>query len=294
MNFTDQAEKYMTDIAQDVRPATLHVYRSILDSQLIPAIGGEELSSIGNATAKRLVQTLSGKGLRPATVRLAVGVMKAVLASAVHEDGPRAGDPLFPVQWNAKFIKAPKVGEQKAPVCALESAQTALTCSQGQIKVLIALLGGTGLRIGEALAVTVQNGAGNVWDAATATITVGATQTPSGLQNEPKTTAGKRVIDLPASLNDLLCSLVRPAGQLLFTIHERTARRHLAKLGVHGFHSMRRMRLKHLDNQNVPRSLVKFWAGHAAGDVTERYMRGGAEMTERKDWTEKAGLGFQL
>jgi integrase len=290
MDFQTQAEKYMSDIAEDVRPATLHVYRSILDAQLLPAIGRVELEGIGNKTAKMLVLRLSAAGLSPATIRLAVTVMKQVLASATNEEG----DILHPRQWNPKFIKAPKVSGQKAPVMGLDGTQDALGRSDGQIRALVALLGGTGLRIGEALAVTVQNGPGNVWDAATATITIKATQTPSGLQNTPKTDAGNRVVDLHPSLNNALCSLLRPEGQLLFTISERTARRKLAALGIPGFHSMRRMRITHLESVNVPRMLVKFWAGHAAGDITERYTKVGAEVATRKDWTERAGLGFQL
>jgi integrase len=288
--FREQAEKYMLDIASDVRPATLHVYRSMLDAQLLPALGEEALEGIGNKTAKMLVQRLTSAGKSPATIRLAVCLMKQVLASATNDEG----DALFPRQWNAKFIKAPKVSDQKAPVCALEGTQKALMCSEGHIRALVALLGGSGLRIGEALAVTVQNGPGNVWDARTATITVGATQTPSGLQNEPKTDAGKRVIDLHANLNRLLTELGRAPGERLFPISYRTALRKLKGLGVPGCHSMRRMRLTYLDSQNVPRSTVEYWAGHAAANVTERYLKGGAEIAQRKDWTERAGLGFQL
>lgn len=288
--FREQAEKYMLDIASDVRPATLHVYCSMLDAQLLPALGEEELGSIGNKTAKMLVQRLTAAGKSPATIRLAVCLMKQVLASATNDEG----DALFPRQWNAKFIKVPKVTDQKAPVCALESAQRAFTCSEGQIRVLVALLGGSGLRIGEALAVTVQSGFGNVWDSLGATITVGATQTPSGLQNEPKTDAGRRVVDLHPSLNALLLSLARAPGERLFPISYRTALRKLKGLGVPGCHSMRRMRLTYLDSQNVPRSTVEYWAGHAAVGITERYLKGGNEIAQRKDWTERAGLGFQL
>lgn len=292
--FREQAEKYLAEIASDVRPATLHVYRSILDARLIPAIGGDDLSSIGNATAKSLVLALQKAGLSPATIRLAVTLMKQVLASAVVESGPNAGDALYQRQWNAKFIKAPKVSDQRVPVCALEGAGAAVACSTGQIAALIALLGGTGLRVGEALAVRVQKGAGNVWDPVGATITVTSTETPSGLQDEPKTRAGNRTVDLSKALNDFLCGLGRPEGEPLFTMSERTARRALAKLGIPGFHSLRRMRITYLEGISAPRMLVKYWAGHAAGDITERYTKVGSEIAQRKDWSERAGLGFQL
>jgi integrase len=288
--FREQAECYILDIASDVRPATLHVYRSILDAQLIPAIGGMELEGIGNKTAKMLVGRLTEARLSPATIRLAVTVMKQILASATDDEG----DPLYPRQWNSKFIKAPKVSGQKAPVMALEGTSEAIAKADPQTRALIALLGGTGLRIGEALAISVGEGIGNVWNASDATITIRATQTPSGLQNEPKTAAGRRVVDLHPSLNEVLCSLGRPAGQPLFTLSHSTARRRLTALGVPGFHSMRRMRITHLQNKNTPLMLIKFWVGHAAGDISEKYTKFGAEIESRKDWVNTAGLGFNL
>lgn len=80
----------------------------------------------------------------------------------------------------------------------------------------------------------------------------------------------------------------------MFTISERTLRQRLAELGIPGFHSLRRYRITHLQGQNVPATLTKFWAGHAAGDVTERYTKVGAQIEERRTWSEKAGLGFSL
>jgi hypothetical protein len=80
----------------------------------------------------------------------------------------------------------------------------------------------------------------------------------------------------------------------LFTMSERTLRRRIEELGIHGFHSMRRFRITHLQGENVPQMLTKFWAGHAASDQTEKYTKMGAQIQERKDWAGKAGLGFQL
>jgi integrase len=154
-------------------------------------------------------------------------------------------------------------------------------------------LAGTGLRIGEALAI----GQGNTWDPEAGTVTVAGTLADGAFQPAPKTKAGKRVVDLPPEANVLLKALYPTEDArkgTLFPFSEDTYRRRFATLGIHGFHSLRRFRITHLQSQSVPTSLVKFWAGHAAGDITERYTKMGTQILERKAWSERAGLGFQL
>lgn len=80
----------------------------------------------------------------------------------------------------------------------------------------------------------------------------------------------------------------------MFTSSEDNLRRQLVVLNIPGFHSLRRFRITHLQSMNVPTVLTKFWAGHAASDMTERYTKMGAQIEERRIWSEKAGLGFQL
>jgi len=288
MTFAEQAEAYLADIASVARPNTLHVYRSILDNRILPAIGRLDLAEVDNKTAKQLVGRLTEAHLSPATIGLAVTLMKQVVKSAV--DG--RGNPLHPVQWNSDYIKAPSISSdsQKAPITPLGTLQAALGTTSGDIRVLIALLASTGLRINEALAV----GCGNVWDPEAGTITVSGTLVDGTFQPNPKTKAGKRVVDLTPEVNNLLRSTFQNRECRLFSATERTYRRAFAVLGIHGFHSLRRFRITHLQLSNVPESLVKFWAGHAAKGTTERYTKVGNEISSRKDWSEKAGTGFSL
>lgn len=164
------------------------------------------------------------------------------------------------------------------------------TNSNRELACLVALLASTGLRINEALAI----GCGNVWDPEAGTISVSGTLVEGVFQPSPKTKAGKRVVDLTPEVNGLLYSLFANHEGRLFTATERTYRRAFAALGIHGFHSLRRFRITHLQLSNVPESLVKFWAGHAAKDITGRYTKVGGEIAARKDWSEKAGTGFSL
>ena len=128
MTFAQQAEAYLADIAGVARPNTLHVYRSILDNRINPAIGGLDLAEVDNKTAKSLVSRLAEAHLSPATINLAVTLMKQVVKSAV--DG--RGNCLYPVVWNADYIKAPSIdpNSQKAPIATREQIENAIRLLQ--------------------------------------------------------------------------------------------------------------------------------------------------------------------
>jgi len=157
-------------------------------------------------------------------------------------------------------------------------------------------LGGTGLRIGEALALRVgpDDGINSFWSTQMGTLTIRTTMVNGQIQPNTKTKAGTRIVDLDPSLCSFLCAQFAGCEGRLFHCSESTLRRRLTALGIPGFHSLRRFRITHLQGNNVPGTLIKFWAGHAASDVTERYTKIGSQIEERRSWSEKAGLGFQL
>ena len=295
MTFKTQSEAFMSEIASrksdPVRTNTLHVYRSLLEARILPFLGKEDMVNVNNRTVKALVAHLTEGGLSPATITLAVSLVKQVVKSAVDENG----DQLYPRTWNSRFIDAPRLdpASQKAPTCPIPAIRAGLDTTSGEVRVLVALLAGTGLRINECLALTRED-----WDAAASTLKVHSTMVRGKLQGETKTKAGTRVVDLNPALNQLLHSLFANreswTDDRLFLTGERTLRRRIAELGIPGFHSLRRFRITHLQSQNVPTTLTKFWAGHASGDMTERYTKMGAQIEERKTWSEKAGLGFTL
>jgi len=294
MNFRQQAEQFMSEIADRTRPNTVQVYRSLLNARILPAIGGVEMADVNNKTAKMLVGRLTEAQLSPATITLAVTLVKKIVKSAVDEEGKR----LYPVEWNPDFIRAPKVDPdaQNTPVSTPQTLGEALGATNGEVRGLIALLAGTGLRIGEALALRVgpDNGRDSLWNPDLATLTIRTTLVRGRVQDGPKTRAGKRTVDLDPSLNSFLIGQLGTEPGPVFKMKPSTLRRRVEAQGIHGFHSMRRFRITHLQGSSVPSTLVKFWAGHAAEDTTERYTKFGADIQVRKDWSEKAGLGFQL
>ena len=61
------------------------------------------------------------------------------------------------------------------------------------------------------------------------------------------------------------------------------------------FHSFRRFRSEVLRKNRVLWQLEKFWLGHAARDISDRYAEGlSNDLQWRKEVAQKTGLGFAL
>lgn len=292
MNFREQAEQYLADAASEVRQNTLTSYRSMLHANVIPFLGEEDLANVDSATAKSLKDHLVEKGLSPATIGLAVWLMTEVVEHATDARGNRLYNP----GWNWKFIKMPRKVNQKAPIAPIEAVQEAISATLGGTQALIGLLAGSGLRIGEALALTtIDDGKSNLWDPARGTVLVRATIVGGKLQPAPKTESGNREINLDPALNTFLLKHFTQNTGILFPLSKWTYERRFRAAGLnYGFHSLRRFRQTHLESVGIARMLMKYWTGHAGSDITERYIKFGPKMEERKQKAAEAGLGFQL
>jgi hypothetical protein len=66
------------------------------------------------------------------------------------------------------------------------------------------------------------------------------------------------------------------------------------KISKPGFHCFRRFRNTHLRNSLCPDGLLKFWMGHAAKDMSDRYDRVREDVQFRRDVAKSLGVGFEL
>jgi integrase len=264
----------------------------LLHARIQPALGALPVEDIRNGVLKTFFAAQS-KEVKPPTLQAMFNLIKQIVESAVDAEGER----LYPQSFNLDFIDIPRVkpADQDAPVATREGIQQAISRAKDVEKALYALLAGSGLRISEALSlmVGVDDGASNFWDFTGRTIVI----------RKSKTAAGIRQVDLAPELNAFLVKLLCKklwqstvdSTRPIFSRRLQSAYEKLEATGIlDGFHSFRRFRLTHLDGAGVPRGLVKFWAGHSAKDVTERYIRAGEGIAERKAWAAKAGLGFEL
>jgi hypothetical protein len=61
-----------------------------------------------------------------------------------------------------------------------------------------------------------------------------------------------------------------------------------------GFHAFRRFRNTFLRNSLCPDGLLKFWMGHAAKDMSDRYDRVREDVQFRRDAARSLGVGFEV
>ena len=275
---------------EPAKAKTLKAYRSYLDNWVIPYLGKMNLRDVENGTLKAFVAQIHPH-LAPTTVTAVVGLVKKIVASAVDPNGNQ----LYPRTWNNEFIDLPVVRDEdvNAPTIEGNALQQAFSASRPGDKALYALLAGSGLRIGEALALRRSD-----WDAQAGTFCVKSTLLQDGtIQESPKTEAGFRQVDVTRELNQYLISNLsaKNDNDRIFPVEMRTAYNHLKQNGITtGFHSFRRFRITHLASQNVPSGIISYWAGHSAANITERYQKFENDIAVRKEWCEKAGLGFEL
>lgn len=282
------------------RKNTARIYQSYIDTWIVPVLGKMELSRVDNPEGKILVQKMTERGLRPATVNGVLNCLKAIVSSATDAKG----NEMYPRTWNSDFMDTPVIDGQDSPVIGSQSLLEAISRADGQDKALYGLLAGTGLRIGEALSLSTLPDTGkSFWDADSRVIHVRSTvnhQTQE-IQDAPKTAAGIRQVDVHPILNEFLCRhWLWHSGGLLFQKDSRplvysTVLRRMHENGIpEAFHAFRRFRLTHLESENVPPTLIKYWAGHAAANVTEKYVKMGQNVEVRRRECERAGLGFEL
>jgi integrase len=304
--FRQQAERWMNHIQTrkrtPVSAATAAGYRSYLKNWLNPNLGDLPLSAVDNKAAKELVAKLHVADLAPKTIVEIVGAMKEVVASAIDGDGRR----MFPREWNHEYMDVPVVDPKKQHRPTLTPAQVSevIKKAEGHYRALYALLAGTGLRIGEALAVKLDPYSEDHTTISSDCKTIYVRKSARGTKEQkPKTDNAIRSVDLCEPLAAFLKEFAgdRRSGFLfrsdsgLPLLQSNIIRDSLNKLNVQGFHTFRRFRTSQLRKSRVPWDLEKFWIGHASKDVTDKYAEQLREDVEyRWEWAEKVGLGFEL
>jgi integrase len=305
MNIARQSKIFIDQLANrkraPVKPRTLHAYQSYLRSWIIPEVGAVDLSQFENGAMKKFVAKLTTADLAPATVVSIANCVKEIVASAVDANGNQ----LYPRPWNNDFIDLPIVNQrdQKAPVITRLALETAISGAQGRFKPLYTILAGTGLRISESMALQAgpDDGRGSFWLPEHGKLVIRG-QMQNGQFLAPKTPAGFREVDISEDLNRVLQNINASEHSLLFaneTRHEsghfmRQAYAAAAKDGIPGFHSLRRFRVTRLREVGTPEDILKFWIGHSSKDISDRYSKLAQNTALRKEWAQRAGLGFDL
>jgi integrase len=295
--FRAQAEQWIASLStrrrKPVKPATISGWQHSLDKWVLPNLGDLLLADVGNAALKGLIDKMSCAGRSPQTIVTHSKVVKMVVASAVNAEG----EEVYPRKWNHNFVGMPIVDptNQHRPTVTQAELQGIRAAIKPRYTVLVELLAGTGLRIGEALGLKTDDLTSecrvlhvrrSIWH---------------GREQTPKTENAVRVIDVPEQLAQVLREYVAGKSGYLFStrngtpLSSRNVHRALHAAGATcGFHSFRRYRAAVLRKAQVPEDLIGLWLGHARS-LTDRYATQLREdVAYRSEWCERAGLGFQL
>src|SRR5258706_11525684 len=133
-----------------MKPATIAGYKCGVE-WLIPRIGNLPLANIKNATAKELVAKMKDAGLADKSIVSYFQVLQSVVASAVNDEGEQ----IHPRKWDSHFIGLAVVNpkKQNRPTRTAKEVEQIIAHAQGRGHVLLSLLAGRGVRIGEALSI---------------------------------------------------------------------------------------------------------------------------------------------
>jgi len=303
ISFKAQGEIWLRSLANRKRnpleQTTIETRRYALDKWIYPFLDGKFVADVNNLTKRDFVEHISC--LAPATIRDYSNIVKAVVASALNENGEQ----LFPRTWNEEFIDAPLVKHQKQPSTTEEGMEGILREAMGQYRILYALLAGCGpLRAGEALGLEIDKH----FSADFRTLHIRQKAKRGVIQPYLKTQNGERDVDLCSALVTMLKEFIgiRTSGLLFSTstggqlLQANTLQDSLhpilRKLSHEkgGFNIFRRFRITQLKKSDCPEALQHFWSGHAPTHVSERYTKLLLNRDYRLDWAEKIGMGFGL
>ncbi len=304
VTFRKQGEWWLNHIQhrkrRPIKPATLIGFRSYLKNWINPNIGDVPLSSVNNLVAKNLVTTMMDAGLSPKMCSNVIQVVKMVVASAVNENG----EAIHSRTWNHEFMDLPEVRNQRQPSHSSEALTAIVSASQGREQMLYVLLGGSGMRHGEALGLEIDkhiSGDGS-------TLYIRQKVWNGRIQPFLKTENGLRDIDLHPEIAAMLKRFIgtRTSG-LLFRSRNGfpLLQSNVLRLSLHpllrqlglptsGAHAFRRYRTTWLRKQHAPEDLTRFWLGHSNKSVTDGYSKLKDDLAFRRKVAEQIGFGFEL
>jgi len=153
ITFADYAKTWISTYqgrtSRGIRPETVADYGRDLDKDAIPFLGRLRLSEIEPRDIKAYAAHIQGRGVRPATVRLAIAPVRALLATAL-EDGlirtnPAAGLRIATVDQTGPESEKPKALTE-------DELRRLLSHVPDRWQLFVELVAHTGLRIGEAVA----------------------------------------------------------------------------------------------------------------------------------------------
>jgi integrase len=173
------------------KPSAVRGYEQVIRERLVEEFGPVRLADLQRADLQRFADRLLGAGLSPSRIRNVLMPLRVIFRRAV-EDGIVAVNP-------TANLRLPAVRGTRDRIASPEEAARLLAALPGADRALwgTALYGG--LRRGELRGLRWED-----IDLASGVIRVERAMDETGAMIEPKSTAGKRKVPIPAALRELL------------------------------------------------------------------------------------------
>jgi len=303
VTFRQQAEAYLEwAVNRDREPIKdASTIEAALNKWILPAIGDLPLANVNNVTVKPLVDKMK-KSLSARTVNTYVGYVQQVVAAL--RDG-ETGEPIHRRKWDSSVMDLPLVNsKERRPSLKAGAVNHLVKESEGDEQALYVLLGATGLRVSEALALESKH---FVNDGRTIEIQQQVDRETPRIVSYLKTDAGFRQVDLSRSVAEYLQAFINGRNGLLFKARNSTPylrnnleqrwltprlqAMRLDEKGM-GFHAFRRFRKTWLRGKRCQDDLNNFWMGHKPQTMSELYSRMDEELELRLQEAEVVGVGF--
>ena len=206
--FAQYAEAWLE--RQTVRPRTLEIYRWALKNHLIPYFGRRRLDQIHAEDIARFIalmrrtQYAGGKHYKRNTILKALQPLRMILAQAARK-GRIPVDPMSQLEPG----ELPNGDDQRPKrILSLEEMRALVASAETeQNRCLLELLLASGLRIGEALGLTVAD-----LEPQHALIRVDYQLARDGTRTALKTAESRRALDIPPALMQRLLALIEARG----------------------------------------------------------------------------------
>lgn len=191
---------------QNVRPRTLELYSWALRQHLIPYFGRRRLDQIGPEQIAGFINGMQRKGLKGWTIMSALRPLSIMLAQAAR----RGQIPVNPFTQLERGERPKHDDQRPKRILTLEEMQALLAHTDSfELRCLFELLLTSGLRIGEALGLTVAD-----IDPANAIIRVDYQLARDGSRTPLKTEESRRALDIPPRLMRRLRAQLLQRGDL--------------------------------------------------------------------------------
>jgi len=286
----------------DGKPGPVATMESQLAKHILPRLGCLTLDMVNETVVQEFVAELKGAvferrrkngsllkkyRLSRKTVLNIVGVVKLVVGRKV---------------WKSWELDLGKALRPKQPYFTEAQLKRIIEAAPERYRVLFIVLAGTGMRIGEALALELED-----LDLDHGIIYVRRSVWRSHVQT-PKTDNAVRQIDIDAALAQTLRDYIGDSKRtLLFesrkgtplsdvNIRNRVLAPLLVKLNIPkaGLHAFRHGRVTVLRKNGTPGDLQKQWIGHSSLRTTDRYSHTDEELEYRRQAAGKVGIASLL